>query len=235
MLGVITFKWKTEGFKHEFTARHVNVLARMVQRNYDAPHKFYCVTDDPEGLDDDIEYVPLWGDFSDMASPYGPSYPSCYRRLKLFSAEAKKLFGERFVSLDLDCVIVGDMKPVWDRPEDIILWGKTNPTTLYNGSMLAMKAGSRRQVWDHFDPASSPDMARKARQFGSDQGWISYKLGPGEAMWTTGDGVYSYVNHIARNGGQLPENARIIHFHGKLHKPWSPEPQSLRWVRKNWC
>lgn len=228
MLGIVTFKWKAEGYIQEFTAEHVNTLSRMVKRHY-GDHRFFCVTDDPAGLADGIEYVPLWDDFSQMCSPHGPAYPSCYRRLKMFSTEAGAIFGERFVTLDLDCVIVGDMRPVWDRPEDIVLWGDTNPTTFYNGSMLLMSAGARRKVWDDFNPARSPGLAQQSGQFGSDQGWISYCLGPGEAKWNTGDGVLSYRLHVQKGG--LAPTARIVHFHGKRTKPWSaPEP----WVRENW-
>jgi hypothetical protein len=169
-----------------------------------------------------------------MPSPHGPAYPSCYRRLRLFSKEIAATVGDRFVSLDLDCVIVKDVRPLWDRPEPIVLWGKTNPTTYYNGSMLLMAAGARPQVWDDFDADTSPRAAKAALQFGSDQGWISYKLGPHEPMWTTKDGVYSYRKHIYPLRGMLPAGARIVFFHGKQDDPGELAAQRLPWVRQNW-
>lgn len=207
----------------------------MVARNYQKPHRFICITDNAEGIDKEVEVVPLWDDFADMQSPHGPTYPSCYRRLKMFSPEIASIVGKRFVSLDLDCVIVRDMSPVWDRPEPIVLWGKTNPTTYYNGSMLLMTAGARAHVWNDFDPMQSPNAAKAAQQFGSDQGWISYKLGPNEPIWTTQDGVYSYRKHIIPRRYVLPPDARIVFFHGKHDDPSERMPQRFKWVSSNWC
>jgi len=235
MLGVVTFKWRSATYRTEFTADHVNVLRRMVGRHYKGEHRFFCVTDDAAGLEPEVIAVPLWDDFSDLKSPHGEAYPSCYRRLRMFSREAGEMFGDRFVCLDLDCVIVGDMGPVWDRPEPMVLWGKTNPTTYYNGSMLLQTAGARPELWDEFDPAVSPRLAQAAGQFGSDQGWISYRLGPDMPIWGQADGVYSYYQHLRRRPDRLPENARIVIFHGKAQNPWDEAMQRIDWVRENWC
>lgn len=234
MLRVVTFKWSQPNYRSEFKAEHVNTLARMVRRHYDAPHEFVCITDDPEGLDPEIRFVELWSDFSDMQSPHGQQYPSCYRRLKLFDPAIEEILGPRFVSLDLDTVVVDDLRPVWDRPEDFVIWGGTNPTTEYNGSMMLMNAGAREKVWRSFDPERSPQWAGRARRWGSDQGWISHCLGPGEAMFTKEDGVYSYRNDIAEKGGRLPAGARIVFFHGKKHNPWDAGPRSYGWVLENY-
>lgn len=229
MLGVVTFKWGTK-----FTAEHVNVARKMIARNYAAPHRFFCVTDDARGIDPEVEIVPLWDDFGTMVSPHGASYPSCYRRLRIFAPEAADIFGPRFVALDLDFVATGDLSPLWDRPEDFVIWGRTNPTTHYNASMILMTAGARRQVWDDFDPDTSPALAQRHQQFGSDQGWISYRLGPGEPMWTQADGLWSWRNSIFPRGCRLPAGARMVMFHGKRHNPWDHLPMRLNWVRENW-
>jgi hypothetical protein len=190
------------------------------------------VSDDPKGLDPEVEVVPLWKDFADLPSPHGRGNPSCYRRLRMFSPDIGAVFGDRFVSLDLDCVITGDCRPLWDRPEDFLIWGDTNPSTFYNGSMVLMNAGARRQVWERFDPKKSPAEAQKAGHFGSDQAWISHCLGPKEARWGMADGVYSYRNHVASSG--LPENARIVMFHGH-YDPWAANVQAKHdWVRTHY-
>jgi hypothetical protein len=210
----------------------------MVARHYPHPHRFLCITDDAAGLDPDVETIPLWNDFAHVPSPHGGKNPSCYRRLRLFHPEIASVFGERFVSLDLDCVIVGDLTPLWDRPEDFVAWGDTNPLpgSHYNGSMMLLRAGARPQVWTEFDPATSPQLALRARCFGSDQGWISYCLGPGEARWTQADGVYSFRNDIMpANVARLPANARIIFWHGHVD-PWSNYAQAnCPWVREHYC
>jgi len=205
----------------------------MVLRGYPQPHRFICVTDDWQGIDPDIEIVPLWTEFADIPNPHGPKNPSCYRRLKMFDPDIERVFGKRFVSLDLDCVVTGDLTPLWDRPEDIVLYGNTNPQTTYNGSMLLLTAGSRPDVWTLFDPIRSPQQTFAAQQFGSDQGWISLILGRHEAIWTKADGVYSFRNDLRRDPGNLPEDCRVAIFHGRFD-PWSPEIQKLAWVKTHY-
>jgi hypothetical protein len=153
----------------------------------------------------------------------------------LFHPDAAQWFGERVVSLDLDMVLTGDVRPLWNRPEDVVFCGDTNPQpgSHYNGSMMLVKTGSRPQVWTRFDPQRSPDEAFAARAWGSDQAWLSYCLGPGEAKWTHADGVYSFRNDIEKNGRRLPQDARLVSFHGRLD-PWTPEAQQISWVREHY-
>lgn len=234
-LTVVTFKWEPAEGRAKFRSEHVNTLARMVRRNYPHPHRFACVTDDAAGLDPElVEVIPLWPDHGRLQNPHGPSYPSCYRRLKLFAPEMADLLGPRFVCMDLDCVVTGDLAPLWHRPEDFVMWGGTNPSTHYNGSMILMNAGARPQVWEDFHPVRSPRLAREARQFGSDQGWISYRLGKGEATWTPEDGVLGWVNHLANGTRRPPPGTRLVFFNGKRFNPWDAQPMLLRWVRRHY-
>jgi len=232
-LTVVTWKWSVPGYRSDFCAEHVNVLRRMVARHYSRPHRFCCVTNEPEGLDPQVEVIPDREDFSKLPSPHGGKNPSCYRRLRLFAPDAAETFGPRFVSMDIDCVVVRDLAPLWDRADDFVIWGDTNRHTFYNGSMMLLRAGTRTAVWNNFDPRRSPELARRSGQFGSDQAWISFCLGRGQKMWSRLDGVYSYRNEIMRRANILPPDARIVMFHG-LIDPWSPEAQRIGWVRQHW-
>jgi hypothetical protein len=241
MLSVICWKWTPRhGYRSTFGPATVNTLAAMVRRHYPHPHRFLCVTEAPEGIDASVEILPAWNDWADVPSPHGGHNPSCYRRLRLFHPDAAQWFGERFVSLDLDAVITGDLTPLWHRREDFVIWGDTNRKTAYNGSMVLMAAGSRPQVWNDFDPIGSPQLSKSSGCFGSDQGWISYRLGKGEAKWSRADGVYSFRNELlaskvgvrAKRG--LPADARIVFFHGK-HDPWHADVQRAHpWIREHY-
>jgi hypothetical protein len=232
---VVTWKWKpAPGYRSLFGAEQVNVLRRMVARHFPHPHRFICVTDDPAGLDLQIETVPIWDDYATIPSPHGGRNPSCYRRLRAFHPEIRSTFGQRFVSLDLDTVIVRDLTPLWDRPDDFVIWGDTNPQpgSHYNGSMFLLTAGARPQVWTEFDPTVSPQQSRAAGCYGSDQGWMSFILGGKETRWTRRDGVYSFRNDV-QPIGKLPDDARIVMFHG-AQDPWGEYAQRLPWVQKSW-
>lgn len=54
VVNVVCMKWGTK-----YPALYVNNLASMVKRNLTLPYRFVCFTDDPTGLDNDIETFPL--------------------------------------------------------------------------------------------------------------------------------------------------------------------------------
>jgi hypothetical protein len=232
-LTVVCWKWQAApGYRSTFTSTHVNTLRAMVARHYAKPHDFVCLTDDAKGIDGDIRVVPLWNDYHELRGPNGVN---CYRRLRAFSAEAADIIGPRFVSLDLDCVITADVAPLWDRPEDFVIWGDTARGTPYNGSMFLLTAGTRRKVWEQFNPHHSPALARNLGYIGSDQAWIGACLGPHERKWSKADGVYSFRNEIQRHSrAGLPGNARIVMFHGRFD-PWMPAVQAWHpWIKQHW-
>lgn len=230
MLTVVSWKWERAGYRSTFTAAHVNTLAAMVARHYARPHRFVCVTNDAAGIDPRVEIVPDRADFSNVPSPAGKGFPSCYRRLRLFEPDAARYFGERFVSIDLGVVIVGDLAPLWDVPEDFVAYRDPLFPSQYCGAMMLLRAGARPYVWRAFDPIRSPVLAKHNDFRGSDQAWISYAA-PFARTWSTDHGVFSYAKHVRRVGGALPLGARIVVFHGAA-KPWSDEPQRLEWVRR---
>jgi hypothetical protein len=234
-LTFVSWRWAPPiGYRSQFSPETVYALREMLQKNYPHPHRFVCVTDQPDALRG-IETIPLWRDLSDMPSPLGHSYPSCYRRLKVFAPDAGETFGPRIVSIDLDTVIVGDLTALFDRPEDVVLWGESDfpGRQHYCGSMWMLKTGTRPHVWTTFDPLKSPALAKRAGARGSDQAWLSYALGPKEARWTRKDGVYSYRKDIARRGIDLPSDARIVFWHGKVD-PWSHAAQNIPWVKEHY-
>lgn len=233
----VAWKWRAHpGYRSKFEGHHVNILRNMIARNYRAPFEMVCITDDPAGIDPDIRIIPLWDEFCDLPSPHdrGPHRrnPSCYRRLRMFSRDAGEWLGERICSIDLDTVIVADITAILDRSEDFVIYGDTNPTTPYNGSLILLRAGSRPRVYEEFDPKTSPAMGLARNYFGSDQAWIAVCLGANEPKWSRRDGIYSYRNEIGP-AGALPGNARIVMWHGH-EDPWGVTAQSFPWVRQHW-
>lgn len=242
-LSVVCWLWqgKTMGMRVDYTARHVNILASMVSRHLRMPYEMVCVTDTPEGIDGSVRIVPIWDDLK--------QHGRCFVRLKAFAPGMQDILGERFVSLDLDTLVVGNLDPLFDRPGDFVIWADPSRITPYCGSMWMVKAGSHPEVFTEFDIAEHATLKPRFDYFGSDQAWMAYKL-PNAATWTKHDGVLSFKNHILRvKGGEvlprrfkrkirwngtppLPEHARIIHFHGRndptqrvLHEicPWIAE------------
>lgn len=231
MLTIVCWKWKKHrsGFQlpgvAPYTAHHVNVLRNMLERHCHIPFRFVCLTDDSRNVQ--CETLPIPTQYAELGG--------CYRRLWMFSEEARELLGERIAAIDLDCVIVKDCTEIFSRSEDFII-NAYNPCRKmerdqhYNGGLMMLDAGSRSELWDDFDPIATPLMLEDNRKngvcIGSDQAWIRMRLGKKEARFTNADGIYE-ARQIKFG---LPKNASIIFFSGRR----DPMCDRRGWVRKNW-
>lgn len=230
----LTYKWKPKpGYHSNFNGEHVNVLARMVERNFKAPHRFVCYTDDKDGIDRTlVDARDIWDDHKDLAV-FARSNPSAFRRLKMYARDAADWLGERIFMMDLDIVITGHLTPVLDRPEDFVINAGVVPFMPYNSALILFSAGARPQLWEAFDPVESLAFARSKGQPHTDDGWIGAKLGPNEATFGPKNGVYSFEADILGKRDTLPANAAIVNFCGK-NDPDGPLAQSYDWVRENY-
>lgn len=234
-LNIVTWKWEpVESKKYlnkksrAYSANHVNALYLMLKKHVHIPFKMLCVTDNPEGICQEIKTIPLWEDFKDLGG--------CFLRLKCFGKDIGSILGERFVSIDLDCVITGDITKLFDRKEDFIIWGDTNRKTQYCGSLWMMDAGARSQVLENFDPALPKINKRGKYPKGTDQAQITKILWPHEKMWTKEDGIYNFVRDISRHrdNKKLPTKAKIVFFNGKVLPDDPVIQKDYPWVREHY-
>jgi hypothetical protein len=205
-----------KGWRPLYDFRNVNALQSMLSQYLKMPHRLVCMTDTPAGIR--CETMPMW---KTPEVKVRDRFPNCYKRLNLFRRDAEAVFGKRILSIDLDCLILRELDPLITDDDFRIVDGFSAP---YNGSMFMLRSGSRPQVWDKFDPATSPKIAnsqvmKSGRNYlGSDQAWISYII-PGEKVWGRSDGVYLF--HDANKNEEILKAARVIFFPG-LRKPWDP-------------
>lgn len=229
---VVIWKWKRIKTGHQlphvadYGAKHVNTFASMLSRKATVPYRLVCITDDPTDITREVvDIIPLWDVFE---------AGGCFHRLKVFDPAVRELLGPRFVWIDLDCVLVGNIDPLLTLPHDFVInkYDYTDkPQQWYNGSFVMMNAGARRQVWDRFHPIDSPlavkHLNESKQKVGSDQAWISHVLGPGEKTVGPSDGIYDVV----KIGPNLPPDARIVFFSG----PRDPSRMmDLPWVKRHW-
>lgn len=191
MLNLICWLWQQDKTVYRYSAQDVNVWCSMISRHLTLPHRLACVTNTPKGIDSSIEILPLPEiDVRSARWPSSKGLPQCFRRLDLWRADAAKVYGERIVSMDLDCVVTGSLDPLFDRSDDVVMCAGRVGKAAYNGSMLLLKAGARPQVFERISQAEV-DAATQGH-LGSDQAFIGHVLGPNEATWTENDGVYRY-------------------------------------------
>ena len=213
-ISIICWKWKDDRWPSSYGALQVNILADSITRNLKVPHKIFCITDDPTGLHRDIGVIPMWKDFDDLGH--------CYRRLKAFSSEMKELIGDRFYSIDLDTVITGDLTELLTRGQEFVIARDTQPGTPYNGSFWGMEAGARSLVYTEFKdrPQEHITDARCRGYAACDQAIMALIMGEREQTVGQQEGLYSFKNDLLKNHrGQLPDNAKMVFFHGDP-KPW---------------
>jgi len=228
MLTVVSWFWRQKGNSIPYRPEYVNVWASMVRRNLTIPHRLLCITEDPRGIE--IETYPLWEDFGIKNPQWNLAKPQCYRRLKAFSEEMRPILGDRFVSMDIDCVITGNIDSLLSRTEDFIINRGRSRKNTYNGSMWMMNTGARSSVWTEFKGQES---VQKASQWmGSDQAWIRECLGPDEATWGPEDGIgaYSQIRVIPK---WQPQDTKIVFFQGS-YKPWSNGADRIGWIKEHW-
>jgi tetratricopeptide (TPR) repeat protein len=97
-LSVVCVKYGTK-----YGSDYVNKLYHGVQKNLTCPHKFICYTEDPSGLDKEIEIAPLQKGFDgwwNKASIFNNCFPE----------------GTKVIYIDLDMIIVGNINYLADSP-----------------------------------------------------------------------------------------------------------------------
>ena len=234
----VTWKWQSPDPRRQFLPEHVNVLYAMLARHYQGSFRLVCITNDPQGLSAPIEVFPLPDTKADhvMSPQATPNkyFPSCYRRLWLFSKEAQQL-GKQICQLDIDVIILRDITAMLhSRQADFVGW--SDPIFGWDkiaGGLWMLTTGSHPQVWEQFDPAVSPGVAYAAGYRGSDQGWLSYMLYPPKERWTKEDGVIK-LGWLPKTQDAPSPDIRMVFTPGH-QPPWSAAVQHrYPWIKAHW-
>lgn len=226
---ILIWKWKQPNARFNYTSDQVNKFVEKLRENITLPVTYCCVTDDPEGLDESIKYIPLPEFGSDIRTEtwdIGKGLPQCYRRLIMWAPYAEELFGKRYMMIDLDTIIVGNIDHLLTRQEDVLIFRGTNLVKRpYNGSLVIMDANARPEVFTKFSQEGAVESGK--RFVGSDQAWISHclseivdgKLKGTEVTIGEKEGVIHYSQRlVTKNGGwrnfTWPEGVCIVFFPG---------------------
>lgn len=233
---VVFWLWGDENSTRSFEPEHVNVVARSISRTASEPLRIVCVAERNVGFDSGVEVFPMPLEASRLGairSPEGQRFPSCYRRLWMFS-EAAKALGDYVLLLDIDLVVLGDLAPLFDTSKEFIGWRPYRDwgrQKRVGGGIYMLKTGSRTEVWTSFTGYRSIQEARAAGFRGSDQAWMSYRLAETAHLYGRGAGIYS-VRDLDPPLTKVPADARIVQFNGN-RKPWH-YVNSLGWVADHW-
>lgn len=159
----------------------------------------------------------------------------------MFDRGMGEILGPRFMHLDLDTVIVGDITHLAGRTEPLLIYdqnagtGAKKPT--YNPSVLIMNAGVRHDIWEgfHAAPQKVYETAKTAGFSCSDMAIIGYYLQTGLPAVTLGskDGLVAYWRDV-KPKNRIPNDARMILFYGN-DNPGDPKVQTKNpWIKEHW-
>ncbi len=221
MISVVVFKWLPSATERVripsqqrgtvYDAGCVNRLFSALRANSTVPFKAVCVTDDPAGIDPAIRTIPLW----DKCRSLG----GCYNRLYVFSEDMRDIIGPRFLCLDLDTVVVGNVDHLLTRTETFVYyrWESPKEPARFNCGLFLMDAGARSEVWDDF--IADPDGAIRSSSHleGSDQAWCNHRLDISrEAHFSRdGDGIYDFrVDFLRGRMKDPPPGASLVMYPG---------------------
>ena len=235
MLSIVCWKWKadpdspTTKKKQVYTSAHVNALYFMLKKNVTLPFELICVTDDPVGINSGIKIIPLWDEFKSLGG--------CFVRLVCFKKNFK-LFGDRFFSIDLDCVITGNIDHILKREEPFLIWSPdenalSRRSVDYCGSFFGLTVGSHSEVYDEFEPKLCIVNKHGRYSGGSDQRQIS-KVIDGAVTVGQKEGIYNFMPDLSPMKNNLPEDCSLVFFNGY----YLPDDPGLKtdflWIAKNY-
>jgi hypothetical protein len=209
-LHIGTWVWGTK-----YGPQYIDRLRNSVARNMSEPYQFHIWEADKR--DNELTMV-----------------PGCFARLRAFDPEWQTSKGilpnDTLVVLDLDLIVTGSLRGIFDSGYGFrILQGvnSVNPCP-FNGSVWALKAGYRPDVFSEFTLEKAKGIPWYA--FPDDQAWFHYMM-PNAASFGTKDGIYAFKKVGWPAGDNLPRDAKIVCFPG-FRDP--SQFKHLKWVQDNW-
>lgn len=202
-----------------YGSEYVNRLASMVARHSTSPHRFVCLTDDPEGLECEWDALET-------------TLPGWWAKVELFNP-SRFYRNERVMYFDLDTVICGNIDALFDYAGPLAMLRSFLPPSRYGSAIMGFDPAFCSHIWERF----TPDVM--GRLYG-DQDWIAEQMDPSvaTARWASVPQpdcwqdflplgtIGSYKVHDLRESSR---GYAICCFHGE------PKPHQVNgWVRDAW-
>ena len=202
-----------------YDAGHVAVLRGMLWRNGD--HKLSCVHDGNFEIPFGVEGI--------LMTDAVAALPDYLPKLWAWSPELHGRIGERFASIDLDVVLLGNVAPLLSGSDPVRLWDEARREP-YNTSLFAVEPGFGHEVWKSYTPERAAAARAKASYWTGDQSWVAHVLGPGLSTFGERDGIYRYRGGVHQHSP--PAGALAMFFCGPIDP--KTEREKSAWVAQAW-
>ncbi|MFU8863385.1 MAG: glycosyl transferase [Rhodobacterales bacterium] len=231
-VNIICVKWGTK-----YGPDYVNKLNSMVARNMTRPYRFVCLTDDPSGIDPQIETHPLPAiGIPAFDAATGWTRLHGWLKVTVFAAPLYDLTGPTLF-LDVDIVITGPLDPFFDPPGEFIVikeWDKRDETG--NTSVFRFTAGAHGDLIAHL----AQSLASAQSDYRNEQEFVtSYFSRQGKMSYWPAAWCVSFKRHCMHRGlmgffktARIPEGSKVVVFHGKPNPPEAIIGRSGKWYRR---
>lgn len=213
---VICIKWGAY-----YSENYVNKLYNMVVNNTTYPINFYCFTDNPNGLNENIIVKPLpVMNVEQLKYAYQKEAGLCENNLG-------DLKGQRVLYFDLDVLIVDNIDTFFEYPEDdkfyIINDWNTKGDNVGQATCYSWVVGTLGYIKEDFE--KDPESIYK-KFYTASQEYLSSKVIEkyGKLNFWPDSWVRSFRFHCLPNPlipfnrkfkmAKIPQNAKVIAFHG---------------------
>ena len=188
--------------------KYVNNLVNGVRDNITVPYKVVCLTDAPNGIENVDDII-----------PFRHNWPKWWGKLELFRPD---LLQGRILYIDLDTFIVDNIDDVAGYDGRFCgLRDFYNEDEFASGIMAWESSPDVYKLYNEF--AKNPEHHMKVHDVGGDQAFMRRFIRISDYFQDLyPKQVVSYkVNCVNGNSVKVPNNARIICFHG------NPKPHNL--------
>lgn len=223
-LTICTWLWGTK-----YSTMYVERLYRGLRQQLRQSFRFIVLTENHR-----IANFTIGIERHAIPNPELTTVKGCFVRLRMFDPVWQAWHGisGKIVSIDLDAIVTGELDPLFDRDDSIVLLKGANAANPcpFNGSIYMFRAGAHAELWTRFSLAAVKDI--KQYEFPDDQGWFWHMI-PTAATWEVGvrSGIYAFRKPQWPRDDHLPADARLVVFPGKRDPI---QFSHLPWIRKHW-
>ncbi len=234
---ILCMKWGTL-----YSAEYVNVLFSACRAFMRGSFRFVCLTDDPQGLAEDIEHYPI----PDIGLEPADYYHGAWPKISVFSASLYGLSG-RALFIDLDSVICGSLDDMFDYDGELVAidsqpWGRRPGGPRTGTGVFSFNLGALPDLVARI----SKNRATVVEKYKIEQDYVHGELE--NIQYWPQSWIRSYKYHLRRppivswffDAKTPPESAKIIAFHGRPRPIELIRPESDRryklvsWMQDYW-